>query len=52
LITNSKKQNFNRANISSITAVRGKLFDFDETRNAGVVDDYLNRALDFAVAIT
>jgi hypothetical protein len=37
----------------SIIAVRGKLFDFDETRNgSGVVDDYLNRALDFAVAIT
>jgi hypothetical protein len=31
----------------------GNLFDFDETRNgSGVVDDYLNRALYFVVAIT
>jgi hypothetical protein len=36
-----------------ITVVRENLFDFDETRTgSGVVDDYLNRALGFAVAIT
>jgi hypothetical protein len=40
-------------NILKITVVRGKLFDFDKTHNgSGVVDDYLNRALDFAIAIT